>query len=222
MQVLRSLIDGLTKVVRGILDFIGTIWSRIYKYVGSQIKPILSTVQGLAQQAFNSAVAYVNKFLTGIYKRITDVYNDARHFVITQVATAVTVVKNFAQSLIRGVQSIAQGAVALANQISSWARGQVSAILANISTVWNWVDRIGNATYNIVKSWLGVFTADNLSRFVYLVVNLFPSIFNFFKDPVAFVTLWLEPMLLDMIYWLLAYDLGTKEASLPDKPKNYG
>jgi phage-related protein len=222
MQYLRSLIDGITNILRGVLDFIGSIWGRIYKYVGSVVKPIWERINSYATAAYNAAVSFVMTIYAALVKAINSGLSALKQYAISLVASAVSSVKSFAQSLVNGVKNFVQQAIALANQVASWARGQVSALLAHISEIWRWVNDRGNAMYGIIGSWLKVFTTDNLSRFIYLVVNLFPSIFNFFKDPVHFVRLWLEPMLLDMIYWLLAYELGTKNANLPNKPKDYG
>jgi phage-related protein len=222
MQFLRSLIDGLTRVVRGILDFIGSLWSRIYKYVGSALKPLWQQIKGFARVAYDTAVSVVTSIYSTLIRSINTAYNQARQYAKSLVDGVLSTARNLINSAIRGVNRVIQGVIALATSTYNWARGQVSAIIANISTVWKWVHERGDAMYNIISSWLRVFTSDNLSRFLYLITNLFPSIFNFFKDPVHFVQLWLEPMLLDMLYWLLAYAMGTKEASLPRKPKNYG
>jgi phage-related protein len=219
---LRTQLEGLIKVVNAVLTFIGHLWSDIVQYVNNRVDGFLSVIHTYALWAYGAAHDLVYRVKASIDERVSNIRNLVIGYAWGLYVKAREFVVKHTEAIVGGLRKLAQQAITLINVLWGYVLGQFGAILGDLANVWRWITVVGYGLYNIVKEWVKIFTPDNLSRFVYLVVNLFPSIFNFFNNPVDIITLWIEPRLLDWIFWLLAYELGTKEASLPTKPKQYG
>lgn len=114
----------------------------------------------------------------------------------------------------------------------SWIENRVSWVLAwagtkiqelkNLISYWRGEleRRINNVIESnpVLKEIVAFLSPENRKRLLDLLEKGYQTITTLAKNPMGYVVATLRPILIELVFWLLAYALGTEEAELPPMP----
>lgn len=159
-------------------------------------------------QLFNTAVSITSAVNTLMITK----YNQNRTLIFLKTAVLKLDIKNRVSDAITTVKSWVTGFIA---DPIGWIQDNISAIMGVVKWV---TGHMMLLAASIVK-YAPLYWADNTTDIIAFLQQKKDILLTFLSDPIGYVIAVIDGYILVMLEWLVAYALGTVEASMPNKPK---
>lgn len=200
----------------------------------SWVDTLLSYARTKASEALSNAINYA----LNLYYSIKNTINYVISLISNTVNSIWQSVVSFVQRTVSPIWERIQGVINLLGQrIREVIDGFISPLQARIQPIIEWVRRLGDSIINginwvfqtgmslpgkIAELW-NLLHNNIIPQITKFVQDTVPAVIDITSNPFGYVYPYLKEYLLELLWWLIAYGLGTTRLTLPPMPTfNFG